>query len=123
MRASREKAASRETPEEKRVRLDALSQDRAEKRKARTPEQIEKEREYFRLKAAERRLKKRDEVLAYRREWHAKNKDKINSKKANLRDRWGEPARWRALDDPLAHWCLTEAIAEGGPPIQIKPKD
>ncbi len=25
--------------------------------------------------------------------------------------RRGEPARWNADDDPLAWWCLTEAIA------------
>lgn len=29
--------------------------------------------------------------------------------------RWGQSATDAATDDPLAWWCLTEAIATGGP--------
>jgi hypothetical protein len=33
--------------------------------------------------------------------------------------RWG--GEWAAVEDPLAWWCLTEGIAEGGPKIRRTP--
>lgn len=36
---------------------------------------------------------------------------------------WGDKPRDRAIEDPLAWWCLTEAIATGGPQCRsLKPR-
>lgn len=98
MRRYQAKYKAQMTVEQKRSYLDSLQQKRAIKRAAASEEEKAAEREYFRLKAIERRQRNNIEILEYRRNWHAANKEKVNARKRERRKNPSEKAKISEYD-------------------------